>query len=96
MKQFKRRPGVVLEEVCGAPLLIATRKAREGCAYVTQVNSAAAAYWRLAEGAHSVPELAEAAAALWGKETKETLLPSLIFVRKLREQGYLLEEESTL
>ena len=93
MTSFIHRPGVVLEEVCGASLLIATREARESCPYVTQINAAAAAYWRLSEQAHSVSELAEAAAKQQGREIKETLLPSLFFVKRMAESGYLIEEE---
>lgn len=96
MNSFRRRPGIVLEEICGAQLLIATCEARESCPYVTRINDSAAAFWRILEGAPdtsvTVQDLAATAAECWGKDRQETLVPALFFVKRMTEKGFLIEE----
>ena len=94
MKVFKRRPGVELLEISGEYLLVATKEARDKCSYVTQINEAAAVYWKLLDDAYSVDQLADRAAAELNKEKKAILLPLLAFVSKLSKCGCLMEEEA--
>ena len=44
---YKTRKGIVLTSICGQYVLVASKKARENCPYVTQINETAASCWRL-------------------------------------------------
>ena len=92
-KKYKKRSGVVLLEICGEHLLVATKEARDRCPYVTQINQSAAFYWEKFDDAYSVNEVAEHAAQSMGKETREVLLPILLFINKMEKSGYLVEVE---
>ena len=94
MKVFCRRPGVELLEISGEYLLVATKDARDACPYVTQINEAAAEYWRLLDRRYTVNEFVEHVAAALGREKKDLLLPLLAFFSKLSKSGYLLEEDA--
>ena len=93
MKSYKRRPGVVLLEVCGESLLVSTGEARGQCPYVTHINAAAARFWTLLESEMSVQELTRAAAQEQGAEEKAVLLPALAFLSKMEKSGYVIAEE---
>lgn len=49
MIMYKANPGVVLGEICGEYLLVASREAREKCPYVTQINETSAFLWKQLE-----------------------------------------------
>lgn len=94
MKQFSRRPGVELLEISGEYLLVATKDARESCPYVTQINEAAAEYWRMLDQPCSIEELTLHAIQDKGKEKKDVFPAVLAFIGKLSKNGYLVEEEA--
>ena len=93
MKRYERRPGVVLVEVCGEPLLVATGDAREKCPYVTRLNSAAAAYWRCLKQPYTLSELVKAAAEELGQDGKTVLIPAMTFLGKMSKAGYIITME---
>ncbi len=94
MKQYKLRPGVVLTEVCGEYLLIATKEAKAFCPFVTQINEQAAAFWRILEKANTAPKILDQAAVVMGKEKKDVLVSWLAFLSKMSKAGYILAEEA--
>ena len=94
MKVYKLQPGVVLTEVCGEYLLVATKKAQGTCPYVTRINRQAAEYWRIVEQESVPARILDRAAEKFGKERHEVLVPFLAFVKKMSQSGYLLTEET--
>ena len=90
MRVFRKQEDVVLVEVCGEQLLVATGQARDLCPFVTQLNASAAAFWRVLEGEMSLQSLVDAAAHAQGTEPKSLLLPGMVFVAKA---GYLVAED---
>ena len=91
--KYRIRPGVVLAEVCGEYLLLATLDASQHCSYVYQINETAAFFWKLLEQGLPDGEIVEAAAADY--EAPKELLSHDIrqFIQVLMEKGYLLLEE---
>ena len=87
------RPGVVLEEVCGEYLLLATMDAAEHCPYVYQINETAAFFWRLAERQLSQEEMVAAVVAEY--QAPEGLVRRDVaqFMKDLKKKGYLVAEE---
>lgn len=88
------RPGVVLAQVCGENLLIATRAARGRCPYVKQLNATGAFFWSLLEQGLDPEAMARAASEQYGVPV-ERLRPGLLrFLEDLRKSGYLIPEEA--
>jgi hypothetical protein len=90
MKVYKRRPGVVLVEICGESMLIATGDARDHCPYVTQVNQAAARWWTLLDEGATLPGLVEKAGERFGQTGGNPVFAALQFIVKMQDAGYLL------
>lgn len=92
--RYPIRPGVVLAEVCGEYLLLATLDAARHCPYVYQVNETAACFWRLLE--RQLPEEAVAAAVAAEYDAPAEVVRRDLgqFLKDLREKGYLLSEEA--
>ena len=93
MKIYKRRPGVVLVEVCEEFLLVATGDARDHCPYITQINASAADYWRFLEQEQSLQSLVQKAKEHYERKDGGIIFASLQFVSKMQESGYLLAED---
>ena len=55
--KYRARKGIVLTSVCGQFVLVAAKKARENCPYLTQINETAASCWRLLENGSTEEEL---------------------------------------
>lgn len=94
MKEYKLRPGVILTEVCGEYLLVATKEAKAFCPFVTQINGQAAAFWHILEKANTAPEILDQAAAVLEKDKKSVLVSWLAFLSKMSKAGYVLAEEA--
>ena len=92
--RYPIRPGVVLAEVCGEYLLLATLDAARHCPYVYQVNETAACFWRLLE--RQLPEDEMLAAVVAEYDAPEELVRRDIrqFLTDLRQKGYRLPEET--
>ena len=93
MKVFSRRPGVELLEVSGEYLLVATKEARDACPYVTQINAAAADYWKLMDKPYAAAEFVDLAARSFDMEKKSVLFRVMAFLSKMKQSGYLVEED---
>ncbi len=93
MKQYKIRPGVVLLEVCGEHLLVATRDARETCPYLPQLSEEAAVLCHLLEQEGRVPVLTRAFSEQLGMEPKDCFLRVTGMLSKLVKAGYVLAED---
>ncbi len=93
MKRYKARPGVLLLEVCGEHLLVATGEARGRCPDITQLNDAGTQYWTILCEEGTLKAALDRAQKETGRPV-QALLPGLLrYVAKLRESGYLLEED---
>ena len=91
---YKTRKGIVLTSICGQYVLVAAKKARENCPYVTQINETAADCWRLLENGSTSEALAahlleeyDAEDASLVKEDVDRLLETYL------EDGYITRTE---
>ena len=92
--RYPIRPGVVLEEVCGEYLLLATMDAASHCPYVYQINETVAFFWRLLERQLPEEDVAAAVAAEYDAPVDIVRRDLGQFLKDLREKGYLLSEEA--
>ena len=92
--RYPIRPGVVLAEVCGEYLLLATLDAARHCPYVYQVNETAACFWRLRERQRPEEDVAAAVASEYGAPAEVVRRDLGQFLKDLRQKGYLLPEET--
>ncbi|MCR5808666.1 MAG: hypothetical protein K6G56_03800 [Clostridiales bacterium] len=93
MNAFRAREGVELVEICGEYLLVATKDAREACPFATQINKAAADYWKLLDGPCTIQTLADKAVEKLGTDAKSSFLSALMFVSKMSKTGYIVMED---
>lgn len=91
---YKTRKGIVLTSICGQYVLVAAKKARENCPYVTQINETAADCWRLLENGSTSEALTtylieeyDAEDASLVKEDVDRLLETYL------EEGYITQTE---
>ena len=91
---YQIRPGVVLTEVCGEFLLLATLDASQYCPYVYQINETAAFFWHLLEQGLAEDQMVEKIAAEYDVPEKEAHRDLRQFMNALMAQGYLLSEET--
>ena len=90
---FHVRPGLVMEEVCGQQLLVATLGARELCPYLTQLNDSSAFMWkRLLEGQNE-DALADAVSESFGLSRSDALTGVRSFLLELQKMGFLVIDE---
>ena len=87
-------PSVVLAEVYGEDLLLASRGAARHCPYVYQGNETAACFWRLLERQLPEEDVAAAVAAEYDAPADIVRRDLGQFLKDLREKGYLLSEEA--
>lgn len=88
------RSGVVLTEVCGEHLLLATLDASRYCPYVYQINETAAFFWRLLEQQFTEEQIAEKVAEEYEVPVETAQRDVQQFIDTLLLQGYLLPEET--
>ena len=93
MTRYKIRPGVVLAQVCGENLLVATRPARGKCPYVRQLNSTGAYFWSLLEQNMGEEQMLQAARVHYQAEPERLRSSLPPFLAGLAQQGYLIPEE---
>lgn len=91
--KYQIRPGVVLSEVCGEYLLLATMDAGRNCPIVYQINETAAFFWRLLERNLTMDEIVAEAAKEYDAPAELLRLDVEKFAENLLENGYLLGEE---
>lgn len=91
--RYKLLPGVVLTEVCGESMLIATRPARGKCDYVRHLNPSAAFFWKLLEQHADTEEMLRAAQEAYGVEEQVLRTDLQRFLESLEKQGYLTPEK---
>ncbi len=92
--RYKTRNGVLLTEVCGEYLLVATKSARQFCPFVTVLNESAAFVWHRLEPGATLPELEAAVAEEYEiGDPDEARRMLLAMLEDLENKGYLLREE---
>ena len=94
MKEYRARPGVVLLEVCGEYLLIATGEARGHCPDITQLNTAGALYWQAITEEESLALAVERVKQEAPEPKQDPRLLLMVYLRKLLDNGFLLEEDA--
>lgn len=87
------RPGVVLKELCGEYLLLATLDAAQHCPYVYQINETAAFFWQLLAQQLPEDEIVAKVAAEYEAPEADIRRDLGLFTAALQQQGYLLSGE---
>lgn len=90
MNQYRVRPGVVLIELKGNWLLVATKEAREYCRYVCPVNSSAAFLWEMIKKGCSYEEILAGFEEKYEIDDTASLEKDIqSCIGQLEEKGYL-------
>ncbi len=84
-------PEIVLTEVCGESLLIATGNARGKVPYVLSLNETAVFIWRLLEKGTDSEEIKSALCAEYEIDGETACTAYDSFMRQLRTQGYIVQ-----
>ena len=94
MTRYKTRPGVVLTSICGEHVLVAAKKIRDLCPYVTELNETSAFLWeRLHDGA-DLDSLMVALGEEYELDDPNAAKAAVeAFLRQMLELNYLLPEE---
>ena len=90
---FQIRPGLVMEEVCGQYLLVATLGAREFCPYLTQLNDSSAFLWKLLFAGKNEDALIDAVFESYGLAKTEAADAVHAFLLELQKMGFLVIDE---
>ncbi len=85
---------MVLLDVAGEHLLVATGEARGHCPDITQLNDAGVQYWEILRREEGLKATLEAARRETGLSMRELLPRVLGYAEKLEKAGYLLEEDA--
>ena len=90
---YKIRPGITLEDICGAKLLIPTRAASKDCPKVIRLGRAGVLVWNIAEG--RLPrELVEIMLMKAQKKSRDEISAGIDKMqRDLCEMGFLIKSE---
>lgn len=93
--KYKTREGVVLTSVCGQYVLVAAKRARKKCPYISLINETAAFCWRLLEKGSTIDELVDHL----GEEYEIEDIPRVTddiskMINRFMEEGYLIEGEN--
>lgn len=86
--KYRIRTGIVLTEVCGEYLLLATMDASQHCPYAYQINETAAFFWRLLEKQLDEEEILDEITAEYETGREEVRRDLRQFIEALQEQGY--------
>lgn len=90
MERYRTRPGIVLAEIAGEYLLVATKALLDTCPYLTQLNESAAFLWRLLQDGAAESELAEAAAAAYELDGPGEAIEGVRgFLREMIDMNYV-------
>ena len=84
------RPGLVLEDIFDKHLLIADEKAREFCAYLSELDPSAAEIMKGFMEKKSVEDMVFEFAAKYGEEPKLIKEKLESFIQKMAELNYLI------
>ena len=93
MTVFKARPGVLLLEVCGEYLLVATGEARDVCPNITHINTSGAVLWKLILEEKKPERIIPRAQEELKLSPGDALRTVLSFTSKLMKSGYLIQAE---
>lgn len=91
--KYEIHPGVVLTEVCGEFLLVATAQALGKVARARGLNRTGAYFWSLLEQGLDSEKIAEQAAAAYQRPTEDVAPVLQRFLDTLEQAHYLRREE---
>lgn len=91
--KYQIQSGVVLTEVCGEFLLVATAQARGKVAHARGLNRTGAYFWSLLEQGLDSKKIAEQAAAAYQRPMEEVAPVLQGFLDTLEQAHYLRREE---
>lgn len=91
--KYRTRKGIVLTSVCGQYVLVAAKRAREHCPYLTQINDTMASCWQMLENGSTEEELTKR--LLNEFDAEETLIRDDVksLVKQLLDADYILPAE---
>ena len=88
--KYRLREGLVIETVCGKPLLAATLKARKYCPYLTELNESSLFVLKMIEKELDIDEMAKKVSAYYQID-EETAAASLsAYLETLQSSGFIL------
>ena len=93
MSKYVQHADLVLTQVCGEYLLVATRSALNDCPYVNRLSPLEADYWGLLSEGKQLDEIAEILAQKLDIDPKKARLLLLFATKKMLDAGYLIEKE---
>lgn len=91
--EYRIREGLVLDHVCGEYLLIATRKARPYCPYVTKMNKDSVFVWEMLEKGLTMQQMLQRTAEAYKIPEEAASGILLPFLQGILKNGYIVELE---
>ena len=92
--KYRIQHGVVLETICGVPILISTVEARKTCPYLTQLNDSSVFIWKMLKEGNNTEEMSKEIVKEYHISDTEAEEALMLFLHGMAEQGFILEEES--
>ncbi len=94
MKRYIPRKEMVLLQVSGEWLLVATGSALHSCPYVSRLDPISAEYWRLLSDGVAFEEIVQHCLNKYHVNEKVLRLALLMLTKKMLDAGMLFESES--
>ena len=92
--RYRVKKGIVLTSVCGQYILVAAKKTRENCPYITQINETTASCWRLLENGCTCDGLIRFLLDEYDAEDENLVKEDVEkLLAKLFELGYIIKED---
>lgn len=91
--RYVTRPGVVLTKICGTRLLVPDRQASEFCPYVIRLTLLWASTWEALQKGNSLEKICKAHSILTHVSEEEAKIKLDVFLAKMTEKGFLIQEE---
>ncbi len=95
MEKYRLRKGVILTEICGEYLLVASPKARPYCKKVKKINKTAGRLLQLmGQSSFTVEDMVLLICEEYQVDNEGGVLRDMeLFLESLRENGYVLKED---
>lgn len=88
---YQTRKGIVLTTVCGQYVLVAAKRARENCPYITEINETAADCWRKLEQGCSQEQLVSHLTELYEIPDSDLVQKDVsALLQRFLEEGYII------
>jgi len=91
--RYRMRDGLIIESVCGKPLLAATRKARRYCPYLTELNESSLFVVRMLEEGLDTEDMVIRVSERYEIDPEVAASSLGLCLATLQEQNYILPLE---